>query len=81
MRRGSPVITPLTSVKISTAPTERVAERDRGEVAAAAAERRHGAGLGHALKAGDDRDDAALERGEHVAGSTRRSRASPKRRR
>ena len=47
---------------------ERVAEGDRGEVAAAASERRHGARFGHALKPGHDGDHAAFEQAEHVVG-------------
>ena len=41
---------------------ERVAQRDRGQVAAAAAERRDAAAARRALKAGDDRNDTGGER-------------------
>ena len=57
---------------------ERFAERDRGEVAAAAAERRDAAAARGALEAGDDRHDALRRSPRATAlGSTSRICASP----
>ena len=64
-------------VDVDALGVERVADRDRGEIGAAAPERRDDAVFGRALEAGDDRNDPALEQRVDCARLDAQDRASP----